>query len=104
MSTMSTVSTKSIRTEKLPSRLNPEGGWLMDRRKFLQTSTLLASAAWLTHGQDEEVFGATSSSVAGQKMIGIQVGAVSFVDEGTGKVLDGFREMADINTLFLATF
>jgi len=37
-------------------------------------------------------------------MIGIQAGAVSFVDEGTGKVLDVFREMAAVNTLFLATF
>src|SRR5262249_4878439 len=37
-------------------------------------------------------------------MIGIQVGAVSFVDEGTDRVLDGFRQMAAINTIFLATF
>jgi hypothetical protein len=37
-------------------------------------------------------------------MLGIQVGAVSFVDEGTDKVLDNFREMAAIDTLFLATF
>ncbi len=37
-------------------------------------------------------------------MIGIQVGAVSFIDEGTDRVLDNFREMAAINTLFLATF
>jgi hypothetical protein len=36
-------------------------------------------------------------------MIGIQVGAVSFVDEGTNKVLDIFQQQA-INTLFLATF
>ncbi len=42
--------------------------------------------------------------VANQPMIGIQVGAVSFVDEGTDRVLDGFQEMASINTLFLATF
>src|SRR6266487_6313068 len=41
---------------------------------------------------------------ADRPMVGIQVGAVSFVDEGTDKVLDGFREMAAINTLFLATF
>ncbi|MGO9892730.1 MAG: hypothetical protein ACLPX8_00750 [Bryobacteraceae bacterium] len=38
------------------------------------------------------------------KMIGIQVGAVSFVDEGVEKVLDIFQESAGINTLFLATF
>src|SRR5258708_14447515 len=36
--------------------------------------------------------------------IGIQSGAVSFLDEGTDHVLAALREMADINTLFLATF
>jgi hypothetical protein len=41
---------------------------------------------------------------ADKPMIGIQAGAVSFVDEGTTKVLDGLKEMAAINTLFLATF
>src|SRR6202162_197563 len=38
------------------------------------------------------------------KMIGIQVGAVSFVDEGTEKVLDVLQERASVNTLFLAVF
>src|SRR3989442_1218674 len=37
-------------------------------------------------------------------MVGIQVGAVSFVDEGTDKVLERFQELAGINTIFLATF
>jgi len=37
-------------------------------------------------------------------MIGIQVGAVSFVDEGIAPVLDRFQHEAGINTLFLATF
>ena len=37
-------------------------------------------------------------------MIGIQVGAVSFFDEGTEKVLDEFQQDAAVNTLFLATF
>ena len=37
-------------------------------------------------------------------MIGIQVGAVSFVDEGVEQVLDIFQEAAGINTLFVATF
>ncbi|HZT32344.1 MAG TPA: hypothetical protein VFA33_20820 [Bryobacteraceae bacterium] len=41
---------------------------------------------------------------AGGKMIGIQVGAVSFLDEGTNQVLDIFRERASIDTLFLAVF
>ncbi len=43
-------------------------------------------------------------AAGGKKMIGIQVGAVSFLDEGTEKVLDIFQERADINTLFLAVF
>ena len=38
------------------------------------------------------------------KMIGIQVGAISFVDEGTEKVLDVLQERAGVNTLFLAVF
>src|SRR4029077_9476603 len=37
-------------------------------------------------------------------MIGIQAGAVSFVDEGTERVLDNFQSLANINTIFLATF
>lgn len=38
------------------------------------------------------------------KMIGIQVGAASFVDEGVEPVLDSLQERAHVNTLFLATF
>jgi hypothetical protein len=38
------------------------------------------------------------------KMIGIQVGAVSFVDEGTERVLDVLQECACVNALFLAVF
>src|SRR2546423_15575627 len=38
------------------------------------------------------------------RMIGIQVGAVSFVDEGVPPVLDRFQHDAGINTLFVATF
>ncbi len=36
-------------------------------------------------------------------LIGIQVGAVSFVDEGVDEVLDIFAEKAGVNALFLAT-
>src|SRR6202044_1097981 len=62
----------------------------MDRRGFLQA----AAAGALT---------AAASPAAG-KMIGIQVGAVSFVDEGVEKVLDVFQQDGAVNTLFLATF
>jgi hypothetical protein len=60
----------------------------MLRRSFLQ-STLA---------------GALAAAARDQKMIGIQVGAVSFVDEGVEKVLDLFQQRASINTLFVATF
>lgn len=39
-----------------------------------------------------------------RKLVGIQVGARSFVDEGVENVLDIFQERAGINTLFLAVF
>src|SRR5438874_1357729 len=59
----------------------------MDRRSFLTTT---AAGAFLPP--------------ASPRMIGIQVGAVSFVDEGVEPVLDIFQESAAINTLFIATF
>ncbi|HET8666948.1 MAG TPA: hypothetical protein VFM10_03145 [Terriglobales bacterium] len=37
-------------------------------------------------------------------MVGIQVGAVSFVDEGIEQCLDVFQRNAGVNTLFIATF
>src|SRR5690242_20958915 len=60
----------------------------MLRRSFLQSTLAGALAAAARDG----------------KMIGIQVGAVSFVDEGIEKVLDLFQQSASINTLFVATF
>jgi len=38
------------------------------------------------------------------RTIGIQVGAISFVDEGIQPVLDRFQHDAEVNTLFVATF
>src|SRR2546429_857031 len=38
------------------------------------------------------------------RMIGIQVGAVSFLDEGVDPVLDRFQRDANVNALFIATF
>ena len=61
----------------------------MNRRSFLQTAAFSALAA---------------EAAPPSKMIGIQVGAVSFVDEGVERVLDEFQQDANINTLFIATF
>ena len=70
----------------------------MNRREFLESSTAaaagLAALGW-------------PSPLAAQmpeRPAGIQVGAVSFLDEGTDKVLDTLAELGGIDTLFLATF
>src|ERR1051325_8510202 len=73
----------------------------MDRRDFVATvgGTALSATPGLRPGSVRR-----PRPAADRPMVGIQVGAVSFVDEGTEKVLDGFQELAAINTLFLATF
>jgi hypothetical protein len=64
----------------------------VNRREFLKIAAGAGAAlAMPTPGH------ATLSS----KMIGIQVGAISFVDEGTEKVLDVLQERGSVNTLFL---
>ena len=68
----------------------------MLRRNFIEASVGVAAAA--------QSVPAAAQTAANRKMIGIQVGAVSFLDEGVDKVLDIFQEKAHINTLFVATF
>jgi len=65
----------------------------MDRRHFLKTTAFAASA-----------LPQTPSPRPATPMIGIQVGAVSFVDEGLEPVLDNLQRLASVNTLFLAVF
>jgi hypothetical protein len=48
--------------------------------------------------------GLSGAAAPGKKMIGIQVGAVSFVDEGVEQVLDVLQAKAHVNTLFIAAF
>ena len=61
----------------------------IDRRNFIKGATMA---------------GATAQIPAQKKMIGIQVGAISFLDEGVEQVLDIFQQRANVNTLFLAVF
>src|SRR5574340_403287 len=68
----------------------------MDRRGFMTAAGAAASTAASA--------AASAQSAPPKKMIGIQVGAVSFVDEGVEQVLDTFQKRAHINTLFLAVF
>ena len=66
----------------------------LPRRSFLKAGVAASALAPLAPAQ----------TTRAQKMIGIQVGAVSFLDEGVDKVLDIFQEKAHVNTLFVATF
>jgi TAT (twin-arginine translocation) pathway signal sequence len=68
----------------------------VNRREFLKIAGGAGAALALPTS-------AETASASG-KMIGIQIGAVSFVDEGTEKVLDMLQERAHVNTLFLAIF
>ena len=70
----------------------------MDRRTFLQSAAGAAIAA-TARGVD-----ALPAKLVSKKMIGIQIGAVSFLDEGVEQVLDHCEECAGVNTLFVATF
>src|SRR5579859_6123964 len=69
--------------------------WDVNRREFLKISAGAGAALAMP---------TSARSAASPRMIGIQVGAVSFVDEGTEKVLDVLQERASVNTLFLAVF
>ena len=67
----------------------------MERRDFIQGAAagmLLAAAR------------GCKAKCANDKTIGMQVGAVSFIDEGTERVLDELETDAKVNTLFIATF
>ncbi|MBS1665578.1 MAG: hypothetical protein JST68_31350 [Bacteroidetes bacterium] len=71
----------------------------ISRRKFVQTSVKIGAAALLP-----SVLRAETPAAAGEKLVGLQIGAISFVDEGINQVLDNIQERGQVNTLFLATF
>jgi len=70
----------------------------MNRRSFLQSAAGTIAAASLRQAD------ALPMAPQPNKMIGLQIGAVSFADEGVGKVLDECQNSAAVNTLFVATF
>src|SRR4051812_10431706 len=72
-------------------------GESMDRRRFIERSAILTGSAVLSRLPGPR--GRTSNAV-----LGIQAGAVSFVDEGTPAVLDNLQQLGAVNTIFLATF
>jgi hypothetical protein len=72
----------------------------LSRRSFVVNSARTAASAYLTG----PLTGTAQFPPSSNKMIGIQIGAVSFVDEGVNKVLDLLQEKAQVNTLFISTF
>src|SRR5262245_7199406 len=72
------------------------------RREFLQGAAALAAAGAIPVVAQETAAGPASAK--SKKLIGIQVGAVSFVDEGVEQVLDVFQQQGKVNAIFLATF
>ena len=68
----------------------------MNRRDFLTQSALAAGGLILSPG--------AAAAQPQQRMVGLQIGPVSFLDEGTGKVLDVAQELGAVDTVFLATF
>lgn len=74
----------------------------LTRREFLKASTGVAAATALAPHLPWSANAAEKP--APKKIIGIQVGAVSFADEGIEPVLDIFQEKGAIDALFLTTF
>ncbi|HKU23887.1 MAG TPA: twin-arginine translocation signal domain-containing protein [Candidatus Sulfotelmatobacter sp.] len=68
----------------------------VNRREFLKIAGGAGAAMALPTSAE--------TAAASRKTIGIQIGAVSFVDEGTERVLDILQERGGVNTLFLAVF
>ncbi len=89
------------------------------RRKFIKNSATLAALATTGSLGQLSAFGQPGTldqpdSLAQQAMAaagqrsqltnGVQIGADSFADEGTEKVLDILQEKGAVNTLYLSTF
>jgi hypothetical protein len=72
----------------------------LTRREFVKTTTGAAAAAAL----GPSMLASPEPAPSASKMVGIQAGSISFVDEGVEPVLDIFQEKGAINTIFLTTF
>jgi hypothetical protein len=76
----------------------------MTRREFAGAAAGIAAAAALPAIFPLHAAAADPPMAAAPKMIGIQISAISFVDEGVDAVLDSLQERGQVNTLFLSTF
>jgi hypothetical protein len=75
----------------------------LSRRRFVQAGAQVAAIAAAGSLPVTSVLHAAEGPAA-RKSVGIQIGAVSFVDEGTEKVLDLLQERGAVDTLYLTAF
>ncbi|HEV2688636.1 MAG TPA: twin-arginine translocation signal domain-containing protein [Bryobacteraceae bacterium] len=71
------------------------------RRTFLKGAAAAAVAAGAAKLSPQA---SAADPPKSQKIIGIQVGSISFLDEGVDQVLDNLQKLGNVNTIFLATF
>jgi hypothetical protein len=83
--------------------MKPKSSGPIPRREFVKTAAQIAAVGTVVP-MITEFTARGADSATPDKTIGIQIGAVSFVDEGTEKVLDILEERGSVNTLFLTTF
>ncbi len=78
----------------------------LGRRQFLHSAAALAASGAVLPWASKIAAGADDLAAQPKSapLIGIQVGAVSFVDEGVDAVLDVFQQQGQVNAIFLATF
>jgi hypothetical protein len=76
----------------------------VSRRDFLKTTAAVSIGTGLNAGALADAASGENGPRLPAKMIGIQVGAVSFVDEGVEQVLDILQSRGAVNTIFLTTF
>src|SRR6476661_6515867 len=76
----------------------------VNRREFIVGAAGLAAGAIIGRAAPAASTMPASAAGGAEKLIGIQVGAVSFVDEGVEPVLDVLQQRAAANAIFLATF
>src|SRR5947207_8454123 len=69
------------------------------RRDFIKLTAMATAAASAT-----SISAVAAERAPVPKMIGIQVGSASFVDEGTEPVLDILQQRGAVNAIFLTTF
>jgi hypothetical protein len=77
------------------------------RRGFLKgvgTAAVAAGIAAGTGSWASPTLPSDSAQQSQEKFVGIQIGGVSFTDEGVDKVLDILQERAGVNALMLVTF